>query len=178
MLLLDDVVDRLAEFYGEPVPPQRRSLLDLVVFENDAYLVDDERRARAFDALQEAVGTRPEQILAAPDEVLIAAAAHGILAGHQADKLRRIAVLGLDSHGVRALTRLGIVHEAKSYATTYRAVQAVAAKYQPRGIEWLLRAHQLLRQHGQELCRRTRPQCDRCPLSEGCAFFRLTANRK
>ena len=66
-------------------------------------------------------------------------------------------VLGLDSNGVRVLTRLGLVREAKSYAATYRAVQAFVEPYRPKGFEWLIRAHQLLRQHGQELCRRTAP---------------------
>jgi endonuclease III len=30
------------------------------------------------------------------------------------------------------------------------------------------RAHQLLRRHGQELCRNTAPACDRCPLASSC----------
>jgi endonuclease III len=80
-------------------------------------------------------------------------------------------VLGLDSNGVRVLTRLGLVHEARSYAATYRGVQSVAAAYTDRGIEWLLRAHLLLRRHGQALCKRTRPMCGRCPLSQECSFF-------
>src|SRR5439155_23408592 len=37
---------------------------------------------------------------------------------------RSHATLGLDSNGVRVLTRLGVVREAKGYAATYRAVQA------------------------------------------------------
>jgi endonuclease-3 len=81
------------------------------------------------------------------------------------------AVLGLDSNGVRVLTRLGLVLEGKSYAATYRAVQAFAAPYLERGVEWLVRAHQLLRRHGQELCRRSRPLCDRCPLTDVCAYY-------
>jgi endonuclease-3 len=87
---------------------------------------------------------------------------------------RSHAVLGLDSNGVRALTRLGVVHEAKTYSATYRAVQAALAPYQSQGFDWLIRAHQLLRQHGQELCRRTQPHCDRCPLTDTCAFFMAT----
>jgi endonuclease III len=31
-------------------------------------------------------------------------------------------------------------------------------------------AHQLLRKHGQELCKRSQPICDQCPLRESCAF--------
>jgi len=80
-------------------------------------------------------------------------------------------VLGLDSNGVRVFTRLGIVDEANSYAATYRVVQMVVEPYQSLGYEWLIRAHQLLRQHGQEVCRRTRPRCDRCCLTNVCAYF-------
>jgi endonuclease-3 len=219
MLHLDAIVDRLAGVYGEPASPPSRTLLDLVLLENVAYLSDDRRRQQAFDELQRRVGTLPHQILAAPHEALIDVASHGILPGTFAEKLRRIAqlaavdfggdlealrmqplaqarraltrfpsigapgaekillfgrshpVLGLDSNGVRVLTRLGVVEESASYAATYRNVQTYAAGYADRGIEWLIRAHQLLRQHGQELCRRSRPQCDRCPLNDGCDFF-------
>jgi endonuclease-3 len=169
--------------------------------------------------LQTQVGVRPEQILAASEEALVAAAGQGILAQNQATKLREIArravdefdgnlesirslpvaqakkalmrfpsigepgaekillfgrshaVLGLDSNGVRVLTRLGIVQEAKTYAATYRAVQGAVTPYAGEGFNWLIRAHQLLRQHGQELCRRNQPRCDRCPLNDSCAFY-------
>jgi endonuclease-3 len=84
---------------------------------------------------------------------------------------RSYAVFGLDSNGVRALTRLGLVREGGSYSATYRSVQSFAAPYLELGVEWLIRGHQLLRQHGQNLCRRTNPQCGRCPLSDICAYY-------
>jgi endonuclease III len=216
---LEEILDRLASVYDEPAAPPARTLLELVLLENVAYLVDDEGRGRAFDALRSRVGTEPAQILAAPDEALVAIAAPGILPEHQADKLRTIArialddfggeleslrdlplaqarralmrfpsigepgaekilllgrshpVLGLDSNGVRVLTRLGLVREAKSYSATYRAVQTFAEPFTTFGLPWLIRAHQLLRQHGQELCRRAHPHCDRCPLTDTCAFY-------
>jgi endonuclease-3 len=216
---LEEILDRLSGVYGEPGPPPARTLLDLVLQENVAYLVDDARRGQAFDALRARVGTQPAQILAAPDEALVHIATQGILPEHQADKLKTIAriaiddfgggleslrdlplaqarralmrfpsigepgaekilllgrshpVLGLDSNGVRVLTRLGLVGEAKSYAATYRAVRAFAEPFSRNGLEWLIRAHQLLRQHGQELCRRSHPKCDRCPLTDLCAFY-------
>lgn len=221
MQALEEIIDLLASVYGEPLPPPARTLLELVLLENVAYLVDDDGRRRAFEALQARVGTEPAQILAASDEALASVAARGILPEHQAGKLKTIArlaaeefgggletlrqqplerakkalmrfpsigepgaekilllghshpVLGLESNGVRVLTRLGLVPEAKGYAATYRRVQALVAPYAARGIDWLIRAHQLLRQHGQELCRRTRPQCDRCPLAPECAFYAL-----
>ena len=219
MLTLEQIIEPLAGVFGEPPVASRRTVLELVLLENVAYLVDDEQRWRAFRALEAAVGTQPEQILAASDEALLAVAGHGILAAQQADKLRQIArlvidefggslesirglslaqakkalmrfpgigepgaekilllarshaVLGLDSNGVRVLTRLGVVNEATSYAATYRAVQAAVQPYHGKGFDWLSRAQHLLRQHGQELCRRTQPRCDRCPLNDRCAYY-------
>lgn len=78
----------------------------------------------------------------------------------------------LESNGLRVLVRLGLVAEAKSYSTTYRAATAVLAPLAPsthaRGCAWLVRAYELLRRHGQELCRNTAPECDACPLAASC----------
>ena len=87
---------------------------------------------------------------------------------------RTHAVLGLDSNGVRVLTRLGLVDEEKSYAQTYRGVQALAREYEDRGVDWLIRAYLLLRQHGQELCKRSRPRCEVCPLTDRCRYYART----
>jgi endonuclease-3 len=218
MLALPEVLDHLAAVYGEPALPPVRPLFELVLWENVAYLVDDAARARAFDTLRAEVGLGPRALLSASDAALESVTGHGILAGHQAAKLREIAriaqetfggdlesvrglplprarraltefpsigepgaekmllfgrvypVLGLDSNGVRVLTRLGLVVEARTYGATYRGVQRLALEYAERGIDWLQRAHLLLRQHGQELCKRNRPACDRCPLNADCAF--------
>jgi endonuclease III len=80
-------------------------------------------------------------------------------------------VLALDSNGLRVLVRLGFAAESKSYDKTYRDVRAaVAPQTSGKEAAWLVRAHQLLRKHGQEICRRTRPECPRCPLRPRCAF--------
>jgi endonuclease-3 len=218
MLALPEVVDHLAEVYGEPALPPARPLFELVLWENVAYLVDDAARARAFDTLRGEIGLAPDALLSASDAALESVTGHGILAGQQAAKLREIAriaretfggdlesvrelplprarraltqfpsigepgaekillfghvypVLGLDSNGVRVLTRFGLVAEARNYSATYRAVQRLALEYAERGINWLQRAHLLLRQHGQELCRRSLPACERCPLNAACVF--------
>ena len=95
MAALERVLDALATVHGEPQPPRDRTILELVLLENVAYLVDDVRREEAFRDLQTRVGTRPEQILAAPDEALLAVTGHGILAEPQAGKLRRAASLAV-----------------------------------------------------------------------------------
>jgi endonuclease III len=83
----------------------------------------------------------------------------------------KLAVLALDSTGLRVLLRLGFAAEKKSYSATYKGAQQALASQLPASYDALVRAHQLLRQHGQELCKRNNPLCARCPLRAQCAFF-------
>jgi hypothetical protein len=99
MLNLEEIVDRLAEVYGEPASPPSRTLLELVLLENIAYLSDDRRREQAFHELQTQVGTLAHQILAAPESALLSVAAHGILPATFAEKLRRVAQLATNEFG-------------------------------------------------------------------------------
>ena len=80
------------------------------------------------------------------------------------------AVLSLDSNALRVLVRLGFAPESKDYGKTYRAVRAAADPEAPRDVAATIRAHQVLRRHGQSVCRRTHPECPRCPLRDRCAF--------
>ncbi|MGZ5427095.1 MAG: hypothetical protein ACXWE1_07780 [Thermoanaerobaculia bacterium] len=68
--------------------------------------------------------------------------------------------------------RLGYATEDANYAKTYRAVAEAVAPELPDDTAWLVVAHQLLRRHGQETCRRSEPRCDICPLAKGCDFAR------
>jgi endonuclease-3 len=223
-LTLQSVVAQLRIKYGDPTPLPTTDPFELVLWENVAYLVDDDRRATAFDRLRRMVGTRPEQILAAPLEQLVDVAREGIMPEHQAEKLRQAAaltltafggeldalrrmplaaakqalqkfpsigepgaekillfarihpVLALDSNGLRALVRLGFAAEGATYAGTYRAAREALAGQLPADdapdYHWLIAAHQLLRRHGQDLCRRAQPLCPACPLVEECRYGR------
>ena len=82
----------------------------------------------------------------------------------------RARLLPLDSNGLRVLQRLGLTTDEKDYRAAYRRAQEVLAPALPRGPDALIDAYQLLRHHGQELCRRSEPACDRCPLRKFCAF--------
>jgi endonuclease III len=83
----------------------------------------------------------------------------------------KLVTLALDSNGLRVLVRLGFAPEKKNYAATYKGVQEALAPQLPAECKVLVRAHQLLRQHGQELCKRSNPICARCPLRAECPFF-------
>lgn len=195
----------------------------MILLENVAYLVGDEQRAEAFDALADRVGLSPVDIVTAPDEKLLEVARlGGMLPASRVEKLRRIAnialqefdgdlgsilklpaakakralkkfpgignpgaekillftrtqpVLALESNGLRAMMRLGYGEEQKTYSATYRSVQRAVEQELRKDFDWLIEAHQLLRRHGQELCKRSEPRCAECPLTLNCRFYQLS----
>jgi endonuclease-3 len=84
---------------------------------------------------------------------------------------RAYPVFALESNGLRVLVRVGFGEDNKSYAVTYRMVRQAVAEELDEDPGWLIEAHQLLRRHGQEVCRRTNPACDECPLAAECRFY-------
>jgi endonuclease III len=214
------LVNTLQQHYGAPAQPPSTDPLELIIWENIAYLASDERRAAAFAALKRDIGTRPEQILAAKHAALAGIGKAGILPDVSAEKLLVIAkiayeefdgdlraalkkplpqakkalrrfpsigdpgaekillltrscpVMALDSNGLRVLCRVGFAEEQKNYSATYRLAQDAIQGQLPRDYDSLIRAHQLLRQHGQELCRRSKPRCTECPARNGCNYGR------
>lgn len=82
--------------------------------------------------------------------------------------------LAPESNALRVLLRLGYGEESDNYARSYRsAVDATAGEL--RDHPFATRAHLLLRRHGQELCKRSAPRCELCPLREACAWYRAHA---
>lgn len=79
-------------------------------------------------------------------------------------------LLPLDSNALRVLQRVGVAAEAKDYKHSYRQAQEAVAAELPHDHDWLIAAGQLLRHHGQEVCRRNAPDCARCPVQSQCAF--------
>ena len=77
-------------------------------------------------------------------------------------------VLGLDSNGLRVLTRLGYGTVAKSYSATYKSATTSAMAELGTEIEPLIDAHLALRHHGQTVCKTVNPRCGACPLLSDC----------
>ena len=219
------LIDALQRHYGAPAPPPSTDPLELIIWENVAYLANDERRAQAFTKLKESIGTTPEAILAAKHSSLAAIGKAGILPDVSAEKLLTIAriayeefggdlhsvlkkplpqakkalkkfpsigdpgaekillfthsypVMALESNGLRVLCRVGFAEEQKNYSATYRLVQDALREQLPCDCNSLIRAHQLLRQHGQELCKRSKPCCTECPVKTSCAYNRSAVSR-
>jgi endonuclease III len=218
---LRSILSRLDQVFGPVKPPPVKGTFEMILWENVAYLVSDERREAAFRTLQKLTGTKPKEILVAPREAILAATRLGGM--HPEDRVRRLRdiaalavsefegddevllrmppakarrvlkkfpsiggpgadkillfsgaqpVFALESNGLRALLRLGYGVEKKNYDATYRSVLEAVRGELPEDRDELIRAHLLLRRHGQEICRRSEPLCDVCPVSSGCRYYR------
>lgn len=90
---LASVIAALRRHHGAAPPPASRDAFELVLWENVAYLANDDKRREAFQALRDEVGLAPAAILAAKDSALRRVTARGILKETFADKLRKCARL-------------------------------------------------------------------------------------
>jgi endonuclease III len=218
--LFSKVIHRLQSKYGRPKPP-KSDPFELILWENAVYLLSDERREAAFEALRERVGLTPKAILAAPRATLLEIAKMGGMRPEvRVERLRTIAritldqfqgdlrkvlklplkqakkalqlypnigepgaekillftksyaVLGLDSNGLRVLLRIGYGEEHKNYSATYHSVQEAVAVEIGQKCAPLIKANQLLRQHGKERCKLNAPLCRICPVTNLCGFYR------
>lgn len=68
--------------------------------------------------------------------------------------------------------RIFFGREDKNYGKGYRASQEAMNAELPERFESRRRAYLLLKTHGQEICKRTKPKCEICPVSGMCAYFR------
>ena len=80
-------------------------------------------------------------------------------------------VAAIPSNGPHVLVRIQCGLERESYAVTYREAQQVIMAEVPEEFDARTRAYLLLKRHGQELCKRTKPKCSECPVSAHCAYF-------
>src|SRR5436309_11648610 len=97
---LRNIIARLAKFYGKPKPLITTDPFELILFENVAYLVSDERRAKAFELLRKSVGTKPHQILAASNNALLKITElGGMQPEKRAARLREIALIAMNEFG-------------------------------------------------------------------------------
>lgn len=84
------------------------------------------------------------------------------------------AVAAVPSNCVHALDRILHTSESRNYSAAYRECQRVLASELPETFDSRTRAYLLLKKHGQDTCKRTRPRCEICPVRSQCAFFEAT----
>lgn len=70
----------------------------------------------------------------------------------------------------QVLSRILHGREQETYRANYRASQEAIATELPQTVDARIRAYLLLKRHGQELCRRAKPLCEKCPVRLRCFF--------
>ncbi len=96
------------------------------------------------------------------------------ISGPGADRILLFAgispVAAVPSNCPHVLVRVLQGSESENYSANYGDAQrAIAAEVQ-ENLDARTRAYLLLKQHGQELCKR-KPKCEKCPVSANCAYF-------
>ncbi|MGB2621409.1 MAG: hypothetical protein WA857_16470 [Candidatus Acidiferrum sp.] len=229
---LADILDSLGKHYGKQEAAWPSDPYLTIVFVNCGYPATDASCTKGYEALKREVGTKPEEILAAPKAKLAKLMRHGgIVPESRAERLKTIAKLVNEEFGGDLKWSLGrMLHEGekgagkgirlarkalkefpvigepgadkillfaglapvaavpsacvgvpqrilfgeedKNYGRSYREVREAMAAELPEKFDARQRAYLLLKRHGQEICKRTKPKCDICPVSFMCAYFR------
>jgi endonuclease III len=95
---LVDIFRHLVSHYGRPAAPKVTDPFEMIIWENVAYLVDDAKRAEAFEKLRATVGLSPRSIAAAAHADLeVAARLGGMFPAKRAERLRFSAELALSA---------------------------------------------------------------------------------
>ena len=97
---LTEMLSVLRDFYGPLVFAGPTGWFEIILWENVAYLVPDDRRELAWQSLKAIVGTGPADILSADRDTLVQAIGEGgMLAPHRAEKLKKCAEIAIDRFG-------------------------------------------------------------------------------
>jgi endonuclease III len=80
-------------------------------------------------------------------------------------------VAAVPSNCPHVLVRIRRGRERENYGATYREAQEEIETGVPEKFDGRTRAFLLLKRHGQEVCKLTKPKCAQCGLSSACAYF-------
>ncbi len=87
-------------------------------------------------------------------------------------------IAAVPSNSPQVLSRILHARERQSYLANYREAQAAIAAQVAQTYDARRRAFLLLKRHGQELCKRTRPLCEKCPIRFACRFGAAQAAKR
>lgn len=82
-------------------------------------------------------------------------------------------VAAVPSNCTGVLARIQKGREERNYNASYRDAQRMIEAEIPATFDARIRAYLLIKCHGQELCKRTNPKCDQCPVQRACAFVQV-----
>ena len=88
---------------------------------------------------------------------------------------RLVPVAAVPSASVGVPVRLWFGQEGKNYAVDYRKVRDKLNAELSETFEARQRAYLLLKRHGHEICKRSAPKCQICPLTAQCAYIQMKA---
>ena len=80
-------------------------------------------------------------------------------------------VAAVPSNCPQVLVRIQLGLERENYGVNYREAQKLIEDEIPEQFHARQRAYLLLKQHGQTICKRSKPKCEECPVSSNCAYF-------
>ena len=80
-------------------------------------------------------------------------------------------VAAVPSNCPQVLVRIQLGLERENYGVTYREAQKLLEAEVRPALEARQRAYLLLKRHGQEVCKRSKPKCELCPVSAECRYF-------
>jgi endonuclease III len=84
-------------------------------------------------------------------------------------------IAAVPSAFVEVPARLWFGKAGKNYAADYRAARETLSAGLAETFEARQRAYLLLKKHGQQICKRSSPKCEICPLTGQCAYIQLQA---
>jgi endonuclease III len=84
-------------------------------------------------------------------------------------------VAAVPSAFVAVPVRIFVGEPGKNYAADYKAAREILDSELPETFEARQRAYLLLKKHGQEICKRSKPKCEVCPLTAQCAYLQAKA---
>jgi hypothetical protein len=70
-IALAQIVEQLLAHYGQLKAPKLAGPWEMILWENVAYLADDDQRREAFQTLKKRIGTEPARIVSTSDEALL-----------------------------------------------------------------------------------------------------------
>ena len=80
-------------------------------------------------------------------------------------------IAAVPSNATQVLARVLNGRESENYGVNYHQAQQVIAAEVPKTFDARTRAYLLVKHHGQEVCKRAKPKCEKCPISATCAYF-------
>jgi endonuclease III len=80
-------------------------------------------------------------------------------------------VVPIPSNCPHVLVRLQRGQERENYGVTYHEAQQAIEAEVPATFDARMRAYLLLKRHGQNVCKRTKPKCEQCCVKTRCAYF-------